>query len=92
MMKIGRKVVISISRKKTLYTEKYDDLDNPRLSTASAKQKYHNTVKKLAALQENHNQQKRKLTTAEKAIEKLHHRKDDWKNIQNSPDIKINTI
>ena len=36
-MKIGRKVVISISRKKTLYTEKYDDLDNPRLSTASAK-------------------------------------------------------
>ena len=43
------------------YTENEDNLDDLKLSMASANDKYQNSVKKLSAMQENYKKQKKKM-------------------------------
>ena len=43
------------------YTENEDNLDDLKLSMASANDKYQNPVKKLSAMQENYKKQKKKM-------------------------------
>ena len=59
---------------------------------ASANDKYHNTVKKLSAIQETYNKLKKKCVTGKKAINKLFCTRGDLKNTYDILDVKVITL